>query len=122
MTLSKWTVGAALTGAVLYVAILHRFETYSQRNNMAESQVFLFAGAMVIAGFGLALAAVKEEWAVAKWMVAGVLVAHAVAIAVDLQADPTNHNLLPFEMVMFALLAAPAFVGAGAVRLFRRVR
>jgi hypothetical protein len=120
MKFTKWTLASAFTGAVLYLTILHRFGTYTERNHAMEDQAMIFAAAMLVAGFGLALAAVHEEWAVAKAVMLGVLGTHAIAIVFDLLEDKSNHNMLPFEMIAFALLAAPAFVGAGAVKLFRR--
>lgn len=42
----------------------------------------------------------------------GVFIGHMAVIAVDLSADPTNHNLLPFEFVILTVVVSPAFVGA----------
>jgi hypothetical protein len=40
-------------------------------------------------------------------------------VAVEFAADSTSHNLVPFEIVMFAFLALPAVAGAGLGALLR---
>lgn len=50
-------------------------------------------------------------------MLAGVTVIHTAVLVKDVAADPTTHNLLPFEY-LFAWVAAgvPAFAGAALAR------
>jgi hypothetical protein len=43
-----------------------------------------------------------------------------VAIAVELARDSTSHNLFPFELVMHAMLALPAVLGAVLAAALRR--
>jgi hypothetical protein len=39
-------------------------------------------------------------------------IANAMVIAGDWKVDPTDHNLLPFEFVILAVLASPSLAGA----------
>jgi hypothetical protein len=43
-----------------------------------------------------------------------------VAIA-EIVKDPTSHNLIPFEMVMYAFLAVPTVLGAWVGGLVARL-
>lgn len=43
-----------------------------------------------------------------------------VAMFAEIFADPTSHNLFPFELVYDAILALPALIGASVAVLARR--
>jgi hypothetical protein len=47
---------------------------------------------------------------------AGMTIAHTIVLIVETSADPTSHNLWPFEYLMLALVAVPALLGATAGR------
>jgi len=115
-----WTVAAICSGAIAYFAILYRFQTYSQRNNLPGSTYVIFAAVVFLLGFGLALLARLSGTRIGSLLLAGVFAAHAVIIGIDVQQDPTNHNLLPFEFIIFFVLGSPAYAGAWLARFARR--
>jgi hypothetical protein len=63
----------------------------------------------------------KKRW-IPVAMFGAFCAANACLIVADCSADPSNHNLWPFEFVMIALATAPAFLGAGVSVLIGRVR
>jgi hypothetical protein len=107
-------------GALAYFAVMYRFQTYHERNNTPGETYLLFAGVMLLVGFLLGLLATRSPVRAAWCAIAGVFAAHAAIIAVDLQEDPTNHNLLPFEFIYFFVLASPALLGAWLARFAKR--
>ncbi|MSV36348.1 MAG: hypothetical protein EXQ47_12240 [Bryobacterales bacterium] len=115
-------VGAGVAGAVAYLATLFRFLTYSQRNRLSAESYVAFAVAVLVIGFLAALGAGKVRYRIAGCVPLGVFVVHAGVIAVDLQKDPTDHNLFPFEFVILGICASPAYIGAAAAGLADRLR
>lgn len=57
------------------------------------------------------IAGVVTRWHPVAIGAASVAVFPVVAIA-EMVKDPTSHNLIPFEMVMYGFLAVPAVLGA----------
>lgn len=47
---------------------------------------------------------------------AGMLVPHTLVLIREISADPTSHNLWPFEYALLCLFAVPALLGAVAGR------
>ena len=113
-------VAGAVLGALAYFVVMYRFQTYHERNNMPGGTYLLFSAIMFLLGFLLGLFATRSPLRAAGSAIAGVFAAHAAIIAVDLQEDPTNHNLLPFEFIYFFVLASPALPGAWLARFAKR--
>jgi hypothetical protein len=104
-------------GALANLSILYRFLTYTERNHLPASTFWLFAGTCFLIGFAVTFGAVSRPFRLAGWVPFGVCVAQMVVIWLDWQKDPTDHNLLPFELVFFWVLASPAYLGAVASRI-----
>ena len=107
-----WYAVAAGLGAIAYALIVYRFQTYSQRNNTPDTTYELFALAMFACGFVLTMATRTTALRISGFLIAGVFAAHTVVIVMDTQQDPTNHNLAPFEYILFLVVSSPAFLGA----------
>jgi hypothetical protein len=116
-----WNIVALAAGATAYLTVMYRFQTYTQRNNLPATTYELFAACLFLLGFGIGLVAVFRAKA-ATFLIIGVWAAHAVIIGVDLQEDPSNHNLLPFEFIYLFVLSSPAYLGALLSRLVKRPR
>jgi hypothetical protein len=50
----------------------------------------------------------------AVWV--GMAVTHTIVLIREVSADPTSHDLLPFEYIMLCVLAIPALLGAAIGR------
>jgi hypothetical protein len=46
----------------------------------------------------------------------GLAIVHTIVLVAETSADPTSHNLWPFEYLMLSLFALPALLGATAGR------
>jgi hypothetical protein len=46
----------------------------------------------------------------------GMAISHSIVLIAEISADPTSHNLFPFEYVMLSFFAVPALLGAVAGR------
>jgi hypothetical protein len=115
-------LGAGVAGAVAYSATLFRFMTYQQRNRMGAESYAAFAAAALIIGFLAALGAGRVRYRIAGCVLLGAFLAHAGVIAADLQKDPTDHNLFPFEFVFLGICAAPAYIGAAFAKFAGSLR
>jgi hypothetical protein len=47
---------------------------------------------------------------------AGLAIAHTILLIVEISADPTSHNLWPFEYIRLSLWAVPALLSAAVGR------
>lgn len=69
--------------------------------------------ALTLASAGLAIVQPSDKWRSGIAVGAGILVPIATVIGIDLQRDPTSHNLWPFEVVFGLAIAMPgALLGA----------
>jgi hypothetical protein len=66
------------------------------------------ATALVLTSAGLAIARPSDVWPSGLAVGAGIIVPIATIIAIDLQRDPTSHNLWPFEFALGLGFAMPA--------------
>src|SRR5690349_17558852 len=111
---------AAASGACAYGVTLYRFLSYSQRNALPQMNYLVMAGLAFALAFLLVLGLGLSWWRVAGSLLLGVLSGHGAVIAIDLSADPTDHNLLPFEFVIISAVTSPAFFGAWLGQLLTR--
>lgn len=119
MTTAPWNLIALLTGSVIYLATLHRFASYSERNATSGPWFLLFALSMFAAGAALTYWKQAAKARIGLSLTGGVLIAHTIAIAIDVSKDPTDHNLLPFEYILMAIISLPAPLGAAIARLLK---
>ena len=99
---------------------LYRFLSYSQRNALPEANYLTMAGLAFGLAFLLVLGLGRSWWRVAFSLLLGVFGGHMAVVVLDVSADPTNHNLLPFEFVILSVVVSPAFVGAFLGQLLTR--
>jgi hypothetical protein len=108
---------AFIAGSLAYAGILYRFLSYSERNHLPAAPYVSFAAATFMIGLLVTLGAKRSRYRITSCVLLGAFIGHAIVIAVDLQQDPTNHNLLPFEFVFLGANAAPAYLGTALARL-----
>jgi hypothetical protein len=114
---SARTLVAMAGSAVAYLATLHRFLTYTQRNQLPFDSHLIFAALALAIGLVASLGLATGRYRMAKFVVFGAWAAHAVAVWVDLQKDPTDHNLLPFEFIILGVEGATAYIGAAVAHV-----
>lgn len=69
--------------------------------------------ALMLASTGLAIMRPSDKWRSGIAVGAGILVPIGTIIGIDLQRDPTSHNLFPFEIAFGLVFAMPgALLGA----------
>jgi len=111
---------ALVLGAASYFAVLYRFQTYSQRNATSQTTWIVFSAIMFVLGVVLGWVASTSFLRTGTFMVLGVFAAHSVVIYLDTMEDPTNHNLLPFEFIIYFVLSSPAYLGVLMSRIVKR--
>jgi len=109
----EWRLACAVfLGVVLDAVCFWKFQPYSAREHSPELLPWYFLPVATFAA-GLALGIgfeAKKRW-IPFALFAGFAAANAGLIVMDCMADPTNHNLWPFEFVMIGLATAAAFIG-----------
>jgi hypothetical protein len=110
----------AVLGALLFLAVYQPWLPYSARERAMTSTILwtgaavLFVGPLFLAViFGRPLLIGTAVWA-------GIAASNAALIIYDVSADPTNHNLWPFEFVIIGFMSLLGFAGAGLGTLVRR--
>ena len=89
---------------------------------MSSASYLVFAGVISLLGFLLTLGLKHARYRIGTWMIAGACVSHLVVITWDVRLDPTSHNLLPFEFIVLAVMALPAYLGIAAGNALGRLR
>jgi hypothetical protein len=122
MSRREWRLASAVLIGVIFDAVFFwKFRPYNSRGPDLLPWYFLPILAFV-AGLLLTIAVEgKKRW-IPVALLGGFCAANACLIVADCYADPTNHNLWPFEFVMIAVATAPAFLGAGISFLIDRGR
>ena len=115
------TTAAVLAGALAHLAILYRFLSYTERNNMKSGTFIVFSVVIVIIGFLVSRGAAGSRLKQASLVIVGVWVGLTIVILIDTSQDPTNHNLLPFEYIFMGVLACPVYLGAGIAAMVDRL-
>jgi hypothetical protein len=124
MSTREWRyAGAVFIGVIFDVVFFWKFQPYATRERGPDILPWYFLPILAfLAGLLLTLAVDgKKRWIPAA-LLAGFCAANACLIVADCMADPTNHNLWPFEYVMIAAGTAPAFLGAGISALLGHIR
>jgi hypothetical protein len=112
---------ASAAGGIVYGATLYRFLSYAERNQLSSDSLLVFAALVLTVAFLVGLGA-RARYRTAGFVILGVWAAHALVVAVDVRADPTDHNLLPFEFVILGVCALPAYLGAGIAHVVDYIR
>jgi hypothetical protein len=107
---------AFAVGAVVYLAILYRGLSYTERNHLSSTSYLVFAAVLLGMGFVLALGLDRGRYRIASWIIAGIWAGHMFVVSRDWRVDPTDHNLLPFEFIILAVVASPVYIGAALAR------
>lgn len=104
---------AVMAGVIFDAVFFWKFQPYSMREHGHDLLPWYFLPILaLLAGLLLTIRIDgKKRW-VPVAMMAGFAAANVCLITADCAADPTNHNLWPFEFVIIALATSPAFVGA----------
>jgi hypothetical protein len=124
MSPKEWRYAAAVFIGVIFDAVFFwKFQPYATREHGPDLLPWYFLPILTfLMGLLLTIALDgKKRWIPAA-MLGGFCAANACLIVADCSADPTNHNLWPFEFVMIAVATAPAFLGAGVSILIDRTR
>lgn len=122
MTSKEWRYALAVIAGVLFDAVFFwKFQPYSAREHGHDLLPWYFQPILAFATGLLLTMRIegKKRW-VPVAMFAGFAAANAFLIIADCAADPTNHNLWPFEFVIIALATGPAFVGAAISGMLRK--
>ena len=124
MSSREWRLAAAFAvGVILDAVFFWKFQPYATREHGHDFLPWYFLPILTfVAGLLLTLAFAGKKRSIPTAMFVGFCVANACLIVADCLADPTNHNLWPFEFVIIALATAPAFLGAGISALIARSR
>lgn len=124
MSQREWRLaGAVFVGVIFDAVFFWKFQPYSARERGHDLLPWYFLPILsFLTGLLLTLALEgKKRW-IPVAMFVGFCAANACLIVADCFADPTNHNLWPFEFVMIALATLPALLGAGISALIDRAR
>jgi hypothetical protein len=113
----KWLV---FTAVFVVSGLPMWFTNYATYSN--NSQVFLLYGGGVCAiGSGLLAYYTKHKtWKVIFFLAAAHQLAFIGKVFIDGREDPTNHNLLPFEMII--LLAVDLLFSLGVAALVKQTQ
>lgn len=124
MSLQMFRYPIAIFIGIMFDAVFFwKFQPYSTREHGPDLLPWYFLPILAfVAGLLLTIAVDGKK----RWIPVAMLVSFAAAnaclIVADCSADPTNHNLWPFEFVIIALATAPAFLGAGISIVIDRAR
>jgi hypothetical protein len=124
MSSREWRyAGAVFIGVIFDAVFFWKFQPYSTREHGPDLLPWYFLPILaLLAGLLLTIALDgKKRW-VPVALLGGFCAANACLIVADCSADPTNHNLWPFEFVMIAAGTAPAFLGSGISSVIDRAR
>ncbi len=115
---------AFVVGLLLNAVFLWKFLPYSVRERSPGLlPVWTLPLIATLATFVLTSINQRDRKSVPLALVAGMFVANACLIVVDCSADPTNHNLWPFEFVIIGFAAGvPALLGSWLSFVLRRNR
>jgi hypothetical protein len=124
MSRQEWRYACAIFIGVMFDAVFFwKFQPYAARERGPDLLPWYYLPILAfIAGLLLTIALEgKKRW-IPVAIFGAFCAANACLIVADCSADPTNHNLWPFEFVMIALASAPAFLGAGISVMIDRAR
>ncbi len=124
MSSREWRyVAAIFIGVTLDAVFFWKFQPYATRERGPDLLPWYFLPIIsFLAGLLLTIAIEgKKRW-IPVAMFAGLCAAHACLIVADCSADPTNHNLWPFEIVTIAAATTPALLGVGISVIIDRTR
>jgi hypothetical protein len=124
MSQREWRLAIAVILGVIFDAVFFwKFQPYNSREHGPGLLPWYALPILAfVAGLLLTLALEGKKHWIPVAIFGGFSAANACLIVADCQADPTNHNLWPFEFIMIAVLTAPAFLGAGISCLIDRTR
>src|SRR4051794_6440018 len=110
MSSREWRfAGAVFLGAMFDAVFFWKFQPHATRDRGPDLLPwYLLPILTFVAGLALTIAvAGKKRW-IPIAMLGGFCAANACLIVADCSADPTNHNLWPFEFIFIAFATAPA--------------
>jgi hypothetical protein len=114
--ISRQTLVIALIAAVAgYLAVWIPWSLAGSHKNMVDGMRPISLLYLVLVGFGCGLAVPHRFW------VAGLasMALFPVMAIVGAVRDPTSHNLLVFEFVMYGFLTLPAILGGALGKMIR---
>jgi predicted membrane protein len=114
---------AVVVGVIFDAVFFWKFQPYSMREHGHDLLPWYFLPILaLLAGLLLTIGIDGKKRLVPIAIFAGFSAANACLIVADCAADPTNHNLWPFEFVIIALTTSPAFAGAGLSAVLQRLK
>ena len=122
MSSKEWRYAVPVIVGVTFDAVFFwKFQPYTMREHGHDLLPwYLLPSLALVAGLVLTIQTDgKKRW-VPIAILGGFFTANACLIFADCAADPTDHNLWPFEFVIIAAATSPAFIGAGVSGLLRK--
>jgi hypothetical protein len=117
--LVEFAVGAALGLGALVVPVLFGWVDRGSNRGILQAGVeelgVAASGLLFVAGLALGLFGTCKPWVHG----ASTMAALPLMIVRDGIVDPTSHNLLPFELAIYAAISVLAMAGAWAGRFLR---
>jgi len=124
MSSREWRyAGAIFIGVIFDATFFWKFQPYATRERGPDLLPwYLLPVLTFVAGLLLTLSLDGRKRWIPVAIFVGFSVANACLIVADCAADPTNHNLWPFEFIMIAAATAPAYLGVGISTLIGSAR
>ena len=116
VTINRQVLLIAIVAAIAgYLAVWIPWMLAGSHKNMVDGMQLISLLYLVLVGFGCGLAVPHRVW------VAGLasMALFPVMAIVGAVRDPTSHNLLGIEFVMYAFLTLPAILGGALGKMIR---
>ena len=111
----KVLVSAIISAVAGYLAVWLPWKLAGSQTNMVDGMQLISLLYLVLVGFGCGLAVPHRFW------VAGLasMALFPVMAVVGVVRDPTSHNLLGMEFIMYGFLTLPALFGGAVGKVIR---
>jgi uncharacterized membrane protein len=116
VNVNKQVLASAIIAAVAgYLAVWLPWKLAGSHNNMVDGMELISLLYLMLVGFGCALAVPHRFW------IAGLasMSLFPVMAIVGAVLDPTTHNLLGIELIMYVFLTIPVLLGGAIGKLIR---
>lgn len=119
-TMRKKCALAAFSGVLLWAIFFWKFLPYDVRDRSDLLPWWTLPCLTFLVALLLTWPRAQHRILIPFALLGGFLAPHAVLVVVDCWHDPTNHNLLPFEVAIVIAATLPAFIATGLSMALRR--